>query len=71
MKKLFPVVAVALIATMFTSCKKEYTCTCTVTVGGMSTSSSASLGKLTKKDAEAACTARSTSVSGVTATCSL
>lgn len=71
MKKIAPIAALALLAVSFTSCKKDYKCTCTVTYAGISTSSTADLGKQTKKDAEAACTAKATTVNGVTATCKL
>lgn len=70
MKKLIPMIAVAALATMFTSCKKEYTCTCTTTVGGVSTSASGKTTKMTKKDAKAACE-KSTTTSGITVTCKL
>ena len=55
MKKLFPVVAIAAFAMMFTPCKKGYTCTCTVTVAGTSTTVTIPLTKTTKKDAQSNC----------------
>ena len=51
MKKLFPVAAVAALALMFTSCKKNYTCECDIA----GTPKTWELGKQKKKDAEAAC----------------
>lgn len=55
MKKFIPMTAVAVIALMFTSCKKEYTCTCTSNVGGTTTTASGKTEKMSKKDAKAAC----------------
>lgn len=69
MKKLIPVAAVAALAMMFTSCKKDYTCTCTTTSGGTTIGTTdVALGKQKKKDAETACNghASSSSVGGVT-----
>lgn len=71
MKKFIPVVAVAALAMMFTSCKKDYKCTCTVTAAGSSTSATYDLGKQKKKDAEAACSAKATSVAGMSYSCKL
>lgn len=71
MKKIAPIVALALLAVSFTSCKKDYKCTCSVTVSGVTTSATTDLGKQKKKDAEAACSAKATSVAGVTYTCKL
>lgn len=39
MKKLFPIALVAVAAMTFTSCKKDYTCTCTGTGGYTATAS--------------------------------
>jgi hypothetical protein len=65
MKKLIPMIAVAALATMFTSCKKDYTCTCTSTVTGSSAvTTKYPLGKQKKKDAESACNAMNATVSG-------
>ena len=58
MKKFIPVAALAVFALMFTSCKKDYTCTCTFVdpSGTLSTTTTAySLGKQKKSDAENAC----------------
>ena len=42
-------------ATVFSSCKKDYTCTCTTTVGGVSTSTVHDLTNQTYRDADEAC----------------
>jgi len=57
MKKMIPVAAMAVFALMFTSCKKDYTCSCTVTVTGQSTTTpvSATFTKTTKSDAQSNC----------------
>lgn len=62
MKKFAPIVAIAMLGMMFTSCKKEYTCQCTVN----GTTTDVWTQKLKKSDAEAACTA-----ANVVATCKL
>lgn len=62
MKKL-TLLAIAFVAITFASCKKDYTCECSVTVGGITTSASTTI-KDTKKKAKDACTAKATS--GVT-----
>lgn len=55
MKKLVLAVAVvAFAATTLTSCKKEYTCTCKVTLLGITTSASGTI-KDTKKNAKEEC----------------
>lgn len=55
MKKIAPIAIIALFA--LASCKKEYTCECTVTLTGSSTSTvvSGKTGKVSKKDAKASC----------------
>lgn len=57
MKKIAPIVAIALFAVAFTSCKKDYTCTCKDSAG---TSTDIWTQKLKKSDAETACKAAST-----------
>jgi hypothetical protein len=53
-----------------TACKKTYKCTCTSTVGGVSTSASAtSPSKMKKADAEKWCDSNSSSTAGVSVTC--
>lgn len=71
MKKIAPIAALALLAVSFTSCKKNYKCTCTWTMAGVSQSATTDLGKQKKSDAEAACSAKATSVAGVTYSCKL
>lgn len=44
------------------SCKKDYTCECTATAGGISATSSVTIND-TKKKAEDACTAKNSSAS--------
>ncbi len=65
MKKVIFLGAFALIA--LASCKKEHTCSCTVTTGGISATTSTTI-KDTKKKAEEACDGLNTSstVLGVT-----
>ncbi len=62
-KVLFAAVAVLALA----SCKKEYTCECTVSSGSSSASSSVTFEKMKKKDAEDKCKQGTNSV----ATCTL
>jgi hypothetical protein len=74
MKKLFPLMVFALAATMFTSCKKDYSCTCTVTVGGVSTQQpAATIKDATKKDAKSKCSdlEKGYTSLGATASCSI
>jgi len=57
MKKLSLLLAgVALVAFSFTSCKKDYTCTCAFTYGDYSYDYSYELLKMKKGDAEDTCT---------------
>jgi hypothetical protein len=62
MKKIAAIAAVALIGVIvLPSCKKDYTCVCTTTIAGAPAQTSEfSLGKQSKKDAEAACSAKVT-----------
>jgi hypothetical protein len=57
MKKTLLIAAIAGLA--FASCKKDYTCKCTVTsttiLGTTTTTTSGATGKMKKKDAEAKC----------------
>lgn len=70
MKKLvLSIAALSLVATTMTSCKKDYTCECTVTVLGMTTTSSTTIND-TKKNAEDKCSATASSA-GATATCKI
>ncbi|MFK7783985.1 MAG: hypothetical protein AB8B56_02655 [Crocinitomicaceae bacterium] len=69
MKKVLFVGAFALLS--LASCKKDYTCECTTSVAGISTSASATIND-TKSNAEEACEAGSSSstVAGITSTVS-
>lgn len=66
MKKIAPIAAIALFAVAFTSCKKEYTCECSIdgTVVGSTTI------KDTKKKAKDACN-QTSSFGGITAKCEI
>lgn len=55
MKKIAPIVALAIVAASFASCKKTYTCNCTYTISGVSQTYSWTTAKMKKKDAETAC----------------
>ena len=55
MKKVFAICAVALFAVSFTSCKKDYTCTCTYDLVGTATTTPHELPNQSKSDAEDAC----------------
>lgn len=66
MKKLMPVAAIAVFALMFTSCKKDYTCTCTYSgpsVGVTVSDQKFTISKTTKKDAESKCSGYTSTVS--------
>ena len=66
MKKVLFIAAVAGLSLV--SCKKDYTCECTVTSNGQSVSGSGATGKMSKKDAEAKCNEgdrAETTVSGI------
>ncbi len=50
------IVVVAVLSTLsFTSCKKDYTCTCTTTVGSLSNTKTYDLRNQTLRDADDAC----------------
>lgn len=57
MKKIAPIVALALLAASFTSCKKDYVCKCSIPSG---TSQDIPMNDAKKKDAQAACDAANT-----------
>lgn len=67
MKKVF-FAAVAVLA--LASCKKDYTCECTTTGGGMNATVSATVNG-SKKDAKDACEKGSTTVGEVKTTCKI
>jgi hypothetical protein len=68
MKKVLLVAAVAGLA--MASCKKDYTCECTASAGGVSATASTTIHD-TKKKAEDACTAKNTSANGATTECKI
>ncbi|HEY9178731.1 MAG TPA: hypothetical protein VIN07_13625 [Flavipsychrobacter sp.] len=70
MKKFAPIAAIALFAVAFTSCKKEWTCECSTTMNGTTTTVSGKTTKMTKKDAKAACE-KDTNVGGVQVSCKI
>lgn len=67
MKKVM-ILAAALFAVSFTSCKKEYTCECTYT---NTTLNSTSTIKSTKKDAEDKCNTLSSAAAAIGGSCTL
>lgn len=69
-KLLLSICALALVATTMTSCKKEYTCECTVSGGGFSGTASGTI-KDTKKNAKEACEADNATINGVTTSCKI
>jgi hypothetical protein len=70
MKKLMLLASAAMIVASMTSCKKDYTCVCTVTGPGYSESVSATA-HLKKSDAKTWCSAGNSSAGGYTETCDL
>jgi len=71
MKKVMSFLAVvALIATVNTSCKKNYTCECCATCYG-TTPCASQTAKMKKKDAKAWCENQKGSTSGCTYQCNL
>jgi len=64
MKRVILVAAVSMMA--LASCKKDYTCECTVTAGGSSATSSTVLENVSKSDAEDACISTSSYTVGTT-----
>ncbi|MFN5786868.1 MAG: hypothetical protein ACK457_12955 [Flavobacteriia bacterium] len=68
MKKVFFLGAFAVLG--LASCKKDYTCECTTTGGGTTITQSTTVNG-TKKDAKAACENGSSTVLGITTTCTI
>ncbi len=68
MKKIASIAFVALIAVAFTSCKKDYTCTCTASGKA---EIKIPINKAKKKDATKTCDAAKTTYSSVGYSCSL
>ena len=71
MKKLLSIAAVTVALVSLSSCKKDYTCTCTFTGVGGSQEAVLQLNDSKKKDAESACDTWSTQYSTVGGTCEL
>ncbi|MBL7684190.1 MAG: hypothetical protein JNK00_12595 [Flavipsychrobacter sp.] len=69
MTKRILIAGVALMAIAFTSCKKDYTCTCTY-ANNPSVNSTSTI-KTTKKDAETKCSTLNDAAKPVGGTCSL
>ncbi len=71
MKKLIPLIAIVVFgfALVFSACKKNYVCTCTLS-GGTATVKY-ELGKKSRTDANAECESKETAVLGVTYACEL
>lgn len=69
MKKI-TLLTVVLAALSFGSCKKDYTCECCVSGGGSSVCGSSTV-HATKKDAKASCESGTSTVNGVTSSCSI
>lgn len=69
MKKFLPIAAIAVVACMFTSCKKDYTCTCSWTQPGASTKTTQSwtYPKTTKSKATDACNSQGTIIKAASA----
>lgn len=68
MKKIAPIAAIALFAVAFTSCKKDYTCTCTAS--GQN-DIKIPINKAKKKDAQKTCDAAQTTYSVAGYSCKL
>ena len=68
MKKFIAIAALGVLT--LASCKKDYTCECSSSAGGVTISASTTI-KDTKKKAEEACTAKATTTNGVTTSCTI
>jgi len=74
MKKMLPIAAVAMLTLTLFSCKKDWTCKCTITpTGGTATTQDIKISKQTKKDADNACKSAQTTYTTAlsTASCKL
>lgn len=72
MKKLIPFIIIAIAVTTFSSCKKEYTCTCTVVSGKVRDSVIVyDLGKLTPRAAKRECKGKRGAIYGKLYDCNL
>jgi hypothetical protein len=66
MKKIF---ALAIVVVALSSCKKDYSCTCSVAGAASTTVDYPGLSKSEAEDAEAACNAGSVTLLGISTTC--
>ena len=71
MKKLFFTAIIAGVAIMFTSCKKNYICTCTETVDGVRTVVGTELIHGTKSKAQSICTPMYIAYGGKAVSCAI
>lgn len=71
MKKFIAILAVVAVGATFTACKKSYTCTCTSTYNGQSTTSSYTSPKIKKSTAKTWCEGNAGSSYGYSYSCSL
>jgi len=77
MKNLLTIALVVFLAGAFTSCKKDYTCTCETTILGITTSDDTEIMDASKSDADDICDGLQTAAQaaalflGGTASCSL
>ncbi|GIV27562.1 MAG: hypothetical protein KatS3mg027_1376 [Bacteroidia bacterium] len=72
MKKVASIIGLAaLIATINTSCKKNWTCECCATSGGSTVCTSGTTEKMKKKDAEAKCNEGDVTSGSVTQDCKI
>lgn len=73
MKKAFSLFAsVAIVAMLFTSCKKDWTCTCVVTNSGTQlTSTPTTISNASKSDAKTTCDGFNSTVGTLVQTCTI
>lgn len=73
MKKISMIVSAVLVMAAFASCKKDHTCTCSITANGQTLTQTVPMTKTTKKDAKSICNQAEAGykASGATASCSL
>jgi len=72
MKKLLSIAAVTVALVSLSSCKKDYTCSCTYTATGLGTqTTNTTIADAKKKDAETACDNIQTTYSLLGGTCEL
>lgn len=71
MKKVLTVLTIVAVASVFTACKKEYTCECTTKSGGIVISTVSHTEKLKKSEAEEWCDEYKVTSGTLTTTCKL